>query len=88
MLIACHERSFPSPRGAGLSACHDGFRAGVRAGTAAICGLGYQSQPNGIIFAVQAHTLKLALISYTNEHCRACRQSGDWRSQDAVQKQK
>jgi hypothetical protein len=47
-----------------LSAGHDGFRAGVRPGAAVICGLGRQSKPDGIIFEVPAHTLRLALIFF------------------------
>jgi hypothetical protein len=48
----------------GPLAGHDGFRAGVRAGPAVFCGLGHQSRPDGIIFDVQEHTLKFALVTY------------------------
>jgi hypothetical protein len=47
---------FQKLNGIGLSAGHDGFRAGVRAGPAVICGLGHQSRPDGIIFDVPAQT--------------------------------
>jgi hypothetical protein len=45
-----------------LSACHDGFLAGVRPRPAVICGLGHPFRPEGISFDVPAHALKL--ISY------------------------
>jgi len=65
--------------GIGLSAGHDGFRAGVRVRPAVILGLGHQSRPDDNIFDVPAHTISYPMgtpISDWPVHPPI----GDWRS--------